>query len=155
AFKDVEGVQSIQIIPSSYLKPKGGFENVDQLRSLLGIDLIALLSFEQTQFQDYNKASLTYLTLVGGYLIEGNENETHTFVDTSVFDIPSRTLLFNAGGRSRVAESSTALEVSENLRQDSAQGFEGAIDRMISELRLALDGFREQAKSGTVRGAGT
>jgi rhombotail lipoprotein len=155
AFQGVEGVQSIQIIPASYLKPQGGFENVDQLRGLLGIDLVALLSFEQTQFQDYNKGSLSYLTLVGGYFIEGNENETHTFVDTSVFDIPSRALLFNAGGRSRVTESSTALEASENLRNDSSKGFDQAIDAMIVELKKAVDAFRVQAKSGTVRGAGT
>lgn len=155
AFEGAEGVQSIQIVPASYLKPGGGFENVDQLRALLGIDLIALLSFEQTQFQDFNKASLTYWTLVGGYFVEGNENETHTFVDTSVFDIPSRALLFNAAGRSQVEQSSTILESSAKLREDSSKGFEVAIADMIAQLQLALAAFREQAKSGTVRGAGT
>ncbi len=155
AFQGTEGVQSIQIVPASYLKPGGGFENVDQLRALLGIDLIALLSFEQTQFQDFNKASLTYWTLVGGYFIEGNENETHTFVDTSVFDIPSRALLFNAGGRSKVQQSATILESSAKLRADSAKGFELAIADMIAQLSVALAAFREQAKSGTVRGTGT
>lgn len=155
AFQGTEGVQSIQIVPASYLKPGGGFENVDQLRALLGIDLIALLSFEQTQFQDFNKASLTYWTVVGGYFIEGNENETHTFVDTSVFDIPSRALLFNAGGRSQVQQSATALESSAKLREDSARGFELAIADMIAQLSGALAAFREQARSGTVRGAGT
>lgn len=155
AFQGTEGVQSIQIIPPSYLKPEGGFENVDQLRSLLGIDLIALLSYEQTQFQDYNKASLTYWTVVGSYFIEGNENETHTFVDTSVFDIPSRALLFNAGGRSKVANESTPLEAASVLRADSAKGFERAVADMIAQLHTALAAFREQAKSGTVRGLGT
>ena len=155
AFQGTEGVQSIQIVPSSYLQAGGGFANVDQLRALLGIDLIALLSFEQTQFQDFNKASLTYWTLVGGYFIEGNENETHTFVDTSVFDIPSRALLFNAGGRSAVQHSSTALEASARLREDGTKGFELAVADMIAQLQTALASFREQAKSGTVRGAGT
>jgi len=155
AFKDTEGVHSIQIVPSSLLTPGGGFANVDQLRSLLGVDVIALLSYEQTQFQDYKKSSLSYLTLVGAYFIEGNRNETHTFVDTSVFDIASRALLFNAGGRNVVQQSSTAVEASENLRKDSITGFEGAVSAMIEELKLALAKFREQASSGTVRGAGT
>ena len=155
SFQGVEGVQSIQIVPASYLKPAGGFENADQLRSLLGIDLFAILSFEQTQFQDFNKSSLTYWTVVGAYFVEGNENETHTFVDTSVFDIPSRTLLFNAGGRSKIEKSSTVLESSEKLRSDSSKGFELAIEDMIGHLKGALGAFREQAKSGTVRGAGT
>jgi len=155
AFKGAEGVQSIQIIPASYLQPAGGFENVDQLRGLLNIDLIALLSYEQTQFQDLNKASLTYWTLVGAYFIEGNENETQTFVDTSVFDIPSRALLFNAAGRSKLKQESTALEAGEALRHDSSRGFDAAIADMIHQLEGALAAFREQAKSGTVRGVGT
>jgi rhombotail lipoprotein len=155
AFKGTEGVQSIQIVPSSLLTPGGGFENVDQLRSLLSIDVIALLSYEQTQFQDYKKASLSYLTVVGAYLVKGNQNETHTFVDTTVFDVASRTMLFNAGGRNTVVQRSTAVEASENLREDSIAGFEGAVTAMIAELQIALEKFREQARSGTVRGAGT
>jgi len=155
AFQGTEGVQSIQIVPASYLQPRGGFANVDQLRSLLGLDLIAILSYEQTQFQDLNRASLTYWTVVGAYFVEGNENETHTFVDTSVFDIPSRALLFNAAGRSKVGGSATALETAGELRSESRDGFDQAVDAMIVQLQGALAAFREQAKAGTVRGAGT
>ncbi len=155
AFKNIEEVEKIEIIPASYLKAGGGFENVDQIRGLLGIDLIALLSYEQTQFGEFNKASLAYLTLVAAYFVEGNQNETHTFVDTSVFDIASRALLFNASGRSRVENTSTALEVLEAQRADSAAGFERAVDAMITELHASLAAFREQAATGTVHGAGT
>jgi rhombotail lipoprotein len=155
AFEGTAGVQSIQVVPASYLKPGGGFENVDQIRSLLGIDLIAVLSYEQTQLQDVNKASLAYWTVVGAYFVEGNENETHTFVDTSVFDIPSRALLFNAGGRSKVEGEATALEANARLRDDSAKGFDRAVTDMIQQLQVSLAGFREQAKSGTVHGLGT
>jgi rhombotail lipoprotein len=155
AFQGVEGVHSIQIIPDSYLTPQGGFANVDQLRSMLGIDIITLLSYEQTQFQDYKASSFWYLTLVGAYLIEGNQNETQTFVDASVFDISSRALLFNAGGRKSVEGDSTALKLAESLRRDSLEGFEGAVDAMIVQLQVALEQFRLQARSGTVRGAGT
>jgi rhombotail lipoprotein len=155
AFQDVEGVESIEPIPSIYLKPGGGFENVERLHSLLGIDLIALVSYEQTQFSDVNRLSLTYWTIVGAYFVEGNENETHTFVDTSVFDVRSHALLFNAGGRSRVEESSTAHEQSEVLRAGSTEGLEKAVDDMIGQLQVALAAFREQVKQGTVRGACT
>lgn len=155
AFEGTAGVQSIQIVPPNLVETAGGFENVDQLRNLLGLDVIALLSYEQTQFQDFDHASLTYLTVVGAYLFEANRNETHTFVDTSVFDIGSRALLFNAGGHSIVKGDSTAVEASEELREDSIAGFEGAIDAMIVELQASLQAFREQAASGTVRGAGT
>jgi rhombotail lipoprotein len=155
AFKDVEEVEKIEIVPASYLKAGGGFENVDQIKNLLGIDLIALLSYEQTQFGEFNKSSLAYWTLVGAYFVEGNKNETHTFIDTSVLDIPSRALLFNAAGRSEVENSSTALEVFDAQREDSAKGYERAVDAMIVDLQRSLDAFREQARTGTVRGAGT
>ncbi len=155
AFRDVAEVERIEIIPGSYLKAGGGFENVDQIRGLLGIDLIAVLSYEQTQFGDYDEASLLYWTIVGSYFVEGNKNETHTFVDTSVFDIPSRALLFNAGGRSRVQDRSTAIELYEAQRADSKRGFEEAVDAMIVELKTSVARFREEARDGTVRGAGT
>jgi rhombotail lipoprotein len=154
-FEGAEGVESIQIVPTSYLKAEGGFENLAQLRGLLGVDLMALVSYEQTQFSDVNKASLAYWTIVGAYVVEGNENETHTFVDLSLFDITSRALLFNAAGTSKVERSSTAIESTEALRSDSAKGFDRAITGLIGELELALAQFREQAKSGTVRGRGT
>lgn len=44
-FKKYEFVKSIEVIPSAFLRPKGSFENLDQLRFLLGIDVIALLSY--------------------------------------------------------------------------------------------------------------
>ena len=155
AFRDTEGVASIEIVPESYLRPGGGFENVDQLRSMLGIDLLAMVSYDQTQLQDFDRSSLAYWTVVGAYFVEGNENETHTFVDVTVFDIPSHALLFNAAGRSRLENESTALEANDALRRDSRRGFEQAIDDALVQLAQALERFREQAKTGTVRGAGT
>jgi rhombotail lipoprotein len=155
AFRATPGVAAIELVPTSYLRPGGGFENVDQLRALLGIDLVAIVSYDQTQFQDYDRASLGYWTLVGAYFFQGNENETHTFVDVSVFDIPSRALLFNAGGRSRTERESTLLASAEVLRSESRRGFEAAVDSAMQELDVALAHFREQARAGTVRGPGT
>jgi rhombotail lipoprotein len=155
AFEGTPGVESIEILPSYMLRPGGGFENVDQLRRLLGLDVIALISYEQTQFNDYGVGSFTYLSIIGAYIVEANRNETHTFVDASVFDIPSRALLFNAGGRSLVESRSTEVQVDAQQREDSIEGFEVAIDGMVAELQTALAVFREQVASGTVRGAGT
>src|ERR1044071_9059485 len=52
SFKKYSFVQSIELIPSSYLTPQGGFENLDQLRSMFNVDVIALLSYDQVQFTD-------------------------------------------------------------------------------------------------------
>jgi rhombotail lipoprotein len=155
AFEGTPEVESLQIVPSSYLTPGGGFDNLDQLRQMLGIDLIALVSYDQNQYDEMNTASLTYWTIIGAYVVPGNENETHTLVDASVFDIRARALLFNAAGRNRLEGRSTGIGAEAALREDSDESFRLAVDDMIGQLETSLVMFREQVKTGTVRGAGT
>jgi len=155
AFREEEGIAGIEVIPSTYLTPGGGFENVDQLRTLFGIDLVALVSYDQRQFDEMSKSSITYWTIVGAYIVPGNVNDTSTFLDTSVFDVRSRALLFNAAGRNEVHGRSTGIESPQALRRASAEGFDLAVDDMLVELESTLEGFREHVKSGTLRGPGT
>jgi rhombotail lipoprotein len=155
AFRGREGIEGIDVVPSTHLSPGGGFQNLDRLRSMYGFDLMALVSYDQTQFDDSNKASLTYWTIVGAYFIPGEDTDTHTFVDLAVFDIPSRTMLLSASGNSRVTGSSTAVDVGSDLREHGEEGFQKAFAGLIAELEVSLAAFREQAKTGTVRGAGT
>ncbi len=155
AFLQTEETSGIEIVPSTYVIAGGGFENLDQLRAMLGIDVIALISYDQRQIEDLNTASITYWTILGAYVVPGNENETHTFVSASVFDIPSRALLLNATGSSTVEDRSTALGSGRSLREGSSEGMALAIDDMVGQLETALSAFREQVKTGTVRGPGT
>lgn len=155
AFLDVEEFHRIEVVPASYVSPGGGFENVDQIRRALGIDLIVLVSFDQTQFDDPNLASVTYWTILGAYVVPGNENETHTFLSASAFDVESRALLLIAAGKSVVQGRSTAVGLERSLREDRVEGFHLAIDDLVSNLRAALGRFREQVETGTVRGQGT
>ena len=69
-FKQYPFVKSIEIIPSPYLMPMGSFTNLDQIRTMYGIDVIALLSFDQVQHTDKGLLSLSYWTLVGAYVIK-------------------------------------------------------------------------------------
>jgi len=155
AFLGAEGLGRIEVVPEAFLTAKGGFDNVRQLRSALGIDVIALVSYDQTQFDDPGLASITYWTIVGAYVVPGNQNETHTLVHASVFDVASEALLFNATGQSAVEGRATGVDVERALREDRSQGFELAVDDMIVQLGTALERFREQVKEGTVRGQGT
>ena len=59
-FAPLTFVQRIEIIPSAYLRPRGGFANLDQIQRLFGIDAIVLLAYDQTQFTDEGAVSLTY-----------------------------------------------------------------------------------------------
>jgi rhombotail lipoprotein len=155
AFLETEEVDRIEVVPDSFVTPGGGFENVRQIRSALGVDLVALISYDQTQFDDPNLASITYWTIVGAYVVPGNENETHTLVHASIFDIESQAMLLNASGESVVEGRVTALDLERSLREDRVSGFHLAVDDLIANLGGALVEFREQAKSGTVRGRGT
>jgi rhombotail lipoprotein len=155
AFRERPSIASVQTIPSTYLQNGGGFEDLDRVAAAFGIDLVALVSYDQVQFTDSGKASIAYLTVVGAYFVEGEKNETRTLLDAAVFDIPSRAMLFNASGRSGSKSRSTPTEVGRELRDRSTQGFSEATDDLITNLGTALDAFRDQARSGTVRGPGT
>jgi rhombotail lipoprotein len=139
-------VKTIEIIPSAYLSPKGSFANLDQLRSMFGVDVIALISYDQIQFTDQGRTSLTYWTLVGAYLVEGEKNDTRTLVDAAVYDIASRRLLFRAPGVSHIKGSSTPVNLSEELRRDSERGFRDASADLITNLDQQLADFKTRVK---------
>lgn len=164
-FKTQPYIGNIQIIPSNYLRPQGSFTNVDQLQALFGIDVIALISFDQMQFSHESTAALSYWTLIGAYFVSGQKNDTSTLMDTAVYDIKSRKLLFRAPGVSHIKGRSTPINLAEELRQDSHQGFHEASEHMISQLAQELDTFTTRlktqpndvkvVKSSQYRGAGS
>lgn len=155
AFKSHEGIGHIEVVPSAYLQPGGSFANLDQIRSMLNIDLIVLLSYDQSQFTDATRASWTYLTVVGPLLVSGDKNDTRTLMDAVVYDIQTRTLLFRSAGESTVKGWSSPVNVDRKRRKFAAEGFEKATDDLIVNLNTALARFEEEAKSGTVQGPGT
>ena len=59
-FRNIKFVSDIEVIPSAYLTPRGGFTNLDQIRTMYGVDVIALVSYDQVQFTDEGMLSLTY-----------------------------------------------------------------------------------------------
>ncbi|RYZ79711.1 MAG: rhombotarget lipoprotein [Moraxellaceae bacterium] len=145
-FKKYPFIGEIQEIPTTYLTPGGSFANLDQIKTMYGIDVIALTSFDQVQFTDSGFLSLTYWTLVGAYIVAGEKNDTNTLMDTVVYDIASRKLLFRAPGTSLIKGRATPVNLSEELRADSAKGFEVATAKMIENLEIQLQVFREKAK---------
>lgn len=145
-FQQLEFVSEIEVIPSAYLTAGGGFSNLDQIRTMYGVDVIALVSYDQVQFTDEGALSLTYWTLVGAYVVSGEKNDTNTMMDTVVFDIQSRKMLFRAPGTSMVKGTATPINLREQLREDSAKSFELAATNMVANLDLQLERFREKLK---------
>lgn len=145
-FKAQKFIGDIQAIPSAYLTPGGSFTNLDQIKTMYGVDVIALVSYDQVQFTDEGVLSLSYWTIVGAYLISGQKNDTNTLIDTVVYDIESRKMLFRAPGTSIVKGRSTPVNLTEELRDDSVKGFELSTNEMIKNLDVQLAAFREKAK---------
>ncbi|MGY0216142.1 rhombotarget lipoprotein [Endozoicomonadaceae bacterium StTr2] len=147
SFQSLEFVSSIEVIPSAYLKPRGSFQNLDQIQRMFNVDVIALVSFDQTRFTEEGVASLAYWTLVGAYIIPAEKNATHTLLDAALYDIQSRSLLFRAPGLSTVDSRSTLVNLDAQVREDSAKGFDEAGEDLITNLELQLARFKERIKS--------
>jgi rhombotail lipoprotein len=134
-------IDHIEIIPDNYLRSSQGFTGLQQVARLYGVDVMALVSYDQVAMSEDNKASILYWTIVGAYLIEGTENEVQTFVDTAVFDVTSKKLLFRAPGTDRQESKSTAIESIEAVRTGREGGFTAAMEDMTGNLVVALDDF--------------
>jgi rhombotail lipoprotein len=145
-FKGREYIEAIEIIPSTYLRAGGGFGNLEQVRGLLNVDVVALVAYDQVQFTDQNFLSVAYWTIVGAYVFRGNKNDTQTLMEAAVYDIPSQHLLFRAPGGGEIKGNTAVMYVAEKLREDRAKGFDAATTELIANLKLELEGFRERVK---------
>jgi rhombotail lipoprotein len=149
SFRSQKFVESVQPIPAGYLRREGSFDNLDQLKRMLGIDVVILLSYDQIQFTDDNLLSLTYWTIVGAYVFHGNKNDTHTLVEAVVYDINSRSLLFRAPGSNQTRRGATGVGLDEFRRRDAAASLELATADLIKNLDMELLNFRTRVKEGT------
>jgi len=153
SFSQHRFIDDIKIIPSTYLrhhnsKGSSGFDTLDQVARLHDVDLIALVSYDQLTQTLHNNVSLLYWTIVGMYVIPGNENTIQTFVDTAVFDVKSRKMLLRAPGISKLQKRSTAIGVDHVMQNKTYQGFNLAFDDMMTNLDTELNLFKEKVKQG-------
>lgn len=146
-FEPYKFVRKIEIIPSAYLRPGGSFANLDQLARMFGVQVIALVSYDQVQFTDEDFTSFAYWTLVGAYVVEGEKNDTQTLLDAVVYDVASRKLLFRAPGVSRIEARATPVNLSEELREDADAGFQKAATNLVTNLKTELASFQERVRN--------
>jgi rhombotail lipoprotein len=81
------------------------------------------------------------------FRIKGTSNQTQTFVDTAVFDVPARKLLFRAPGIDTREQTSTAIDASQMGRDTQAQSFSAAMDDMTRNLVTELARFEQRLKT--------
>ncbi|MBK8573008.1 MAG: rhombotarget lipoprotein [Holophagaceae bacterium] len=148
SFKDKPWVSEIKLVPSTYLRPAGGFENMDQVARMYGVDVMALVSVDQVQHTDPRWYSFTYLSIVGAYVLPGDANDTSTLIDAAVYDVASHTFLLRAPGQSRMKGSSTWAHREVQLREHSAQGLQAAMTDLAKNLDAEVASFKAEIASG-------
>ncbi len=146
SFEDKTYIHEIIIIPETYMRSNHGFDSVDQVARLYGLDTIALISYDQVIYTDDTRASILYWTIVGAYFINGSKNDINTFVDVAIFDIESHKLLLRAPGTDEVIAKSTLINSSEKLRTARQKSFATAINNLSINLEDELVSFKERIK---------
>lgn len=146
SFIKYDYIDRIELIPSTYLKGGNGFETLAQVARLHDVDVMALISYDQVTQTHDNNAALLYWTIVGMYVIPGSENTVQTFVDTAVFDVKSRKMLFRAPGINKLEERSTVIGIDETIAEKSYEGFDLAVKDMVINLDDELARFKVRVK---------
>ncbi len=149
AFANQPYVGAIEIIPTQYLRAGGGFDNLQQVSRLFNVDIMAMVSYDQVHFTDTNSLAFLYWTIVGAYVVNGNQFDIKTMLDISVFDVASRKLLFRAPGTSQVNGGSNWANYSERARAAQIEGYQKAVDQLIPQLGTEIEAFRERIKAAS------
>jgi len=145
-FKDDKNVSHIEVIPEIYLKQGRGFITIEQIASMYDIEVIALVSYDQVAINALNNLSLAYWTIVRAYIIPGESTEFQTFVDTAVFDIKTRKILFRAPGLHSDSRYHTAVGFDKRNRKMRIEGFDIAAKKMTKNLTVELSKFKKRVK---------
>lgn len=148
-FKSRKFVADIVVIPDYYLRGNKGFAGLEGVQRLYGIDLMALLSYDQVTHEDDNDWSLAYVTIVGAYVVKGTRHDVSTLVDLAVVDPMTHSLVLRAGGFDNSHGNTRLISESQELRQAAARSYDGATQQMIEHFDAALTQFETQVHEGT------
>jgi rhombotail lipoprotein len=135
-------------IPSLYLARGGGWEDLDKVARSFQVEVIALVSVDQVQFSNPKWYAWTYWTLVGAYMVKGDKNDTTTVVDAAVYHVPSRTLLFRAGGVGTAKGTSTWSGREDAFRQQSRESLALAMADLSTSLDREAAAFQQTVAKG-------
>ncbi len=141
-------IAQIAIIPDYYLAGRSGFEGLEGVQRLYGVDLMALVSYDQVTHVDDNNWSLGYVTIVGAALLKGTRHDVSTLIDLAVVDAPSRSLVLRAGGTDTRQGTATLLQEERESRAAGVAGFTAATAQMIEHFDSALTQFEADVRTG-------
>ncbi len=132
-------VSGVVIVPDYYLQP--GAASLEALQRLYQVDVLALVSYDQVGYATDRPGSLSYLTIVGAFVVRGTHNEATTLVDLAVVDPKTRSLLLRAGGTDMQARNSSWIDSPGDQLAQARSGYVAATGRLIDNFDLALKQF--------------
>jgi rhombotail lipoprotein len=147
-FKSRGFIGQIVIIPDYYLQSSGGFESLAGIERLYGVDVMALVSYDQVGYQDETRSSIGYLTIVGAYLFRGTREDVTSLIDLAVVEPNSRTLLLRAGGTDTRARNMTLIGVATAARNQDKESLNAASTQLIEHFDVALTQLEADIKTG-------
>ena len=142
SLKDAPWLSEIKLMPSNYLQPGGGFNNLAQVAQMCGVDAVALVSLDQIQYRDPKWYSFTYYSIIGAYVMKGDKDDTRTVIDAAVFNVGAQSILFRASGQSVLKGSSTWFNRDEALRLNANQGIHLAMEDLSKNLTREAAAFK-------------
>ena len=148
SFAQKAWARDLKPIPSLYLARGGGWEDLDKVARSFQVEVIALVSVDQVQFSNPKWYAWTYWTLVGAYMVKGDKNDTTTVVDAAVYHVPSRTLLFRAGGLGTAKGTSTWSGREDAFRTQSRESLALAMADLSASLDREAAAFRQSVAKG-------
>ena len=147
-FADRKFIGEIMEIPDYYLKTNRGFEGLEGVQRLYNVDVMALVSYDQVAHLDDNDWSLSYLTIVGAYIVKGSRHDVSTLVDLAVIDPATHSLVLRAGGTDSRHGNTTLVDQQLQTRVTGAESFSTATDQMIENFDVALKKLETDVRDG-------
>lgn len=147
-FSSRKFVADITVVPDYYLASRAGFEGLAGVQRLYGVDLMALVSYDQVVHADENSWSLGYWTIVGAYVLKGNRHDVATLVDLAVVDPATRSLVLRAGGTDTRHGNTTLIDAGRETREAANQSYDAAAEQMMQHFDAALTNFEADVRSG-------
>jgi rhombotail lipoprotein len=81
--------------------------------------------------------------------VPGEKNDTNTMMDAALYHVPTRKPLLRATGQSGVYRYSTPMNQSQNLRENSENGFKEALHMLAENFKEQLDMLKPRAVQGS------
>jgi len=146
SFTNLDYVDRIEIIPELYMSGHNQGHQLDQLRQLYQLDVMALISYDQLVNRKENLLAVTYLTIAGNYIFPGSHFNVSTLIDLAVIDLQSKRLLFRAAGTNSSKGTTAEAYTRHQYDKHQANDFVSAMHLMVSHLGTELINFERRLK---------